>query len=906
MSRSASRRSQALLCGRGAQLAALDGAARETGGRGRLLLVTAPPGGGKTALLRAAVHGWRTAGTQVLTWSAGRRTTAAGAGDPYGFGVLGRLMRTHVERSGQSPLAGPLARITAPGPRVTDQVRALREAVAALTARASTVLAIDDADAIPAPALVLSAARGPGCLVVAACRTGGPAAEQLRPIADAVMDLPEFSESEVAEFLHRQHGAPPDPGLTGALREALGPLFGNPGTVTELSADLATGGRLRVLRGHLCLKEPHAAIALPETHPLWGRLRQAGEDAVRLAVIVSAVRLTVDDLPLLEDAVRADHKVSGRLLDELDRAGVLRVDADGVIAPVCPAAGARLRQSAGPVALARLHRAFAAALLRRAGTGGRADHAVLADRLTSAGDTVPAGALPTVWLTRAAASAGEQDADRAARWLLAAARHAGRTALSGRLLTRLAPMLVRTGQYRELGELSAAVAACDRSWAASTPSQRRDAAVAGLLAGLHTGSPIPARLRGALPDDAGLAAMRDCWLPGDPAAAVPPETGEDRAAGGDLEPSTLLPASEVARMAGAVSVRPDFAARRPEPFDQALIAAGTTGDLGGVLHHVLGPRYGAPVEGPLSAYRRLLDHHAEGALGRVLSAARELELSGAPTTTGHQLARIYAADALLMQGDRRRAETWLGAVPAEPPYLAFHAWARCGAALGGDDPPEQRAALHDGWAAFRRQRTAGPRFGLDQLLLRVAALTARLADEAMAAALREEAHAVARTRAPWLLRETVLLVRAVVDRDAGAAHAGLLLARRRGHRLTLLEACLCLGALLDDPRSCLHEAYELARSIDAAPPRSRVLALMRERGVGIPRPRRDDDRASISEARIITLIQAGLTNRQVALRLGISEKTVEYHLTRIFARTGHRSRVELVAASLAGSLRPAS
>jgi DNA-binding CsgD family transcriptional regulator len=38
------------------------------------------------------------------------------------------------------------------------------------------------------------------------------------------------------------------------------------------------------------------------------------------------------------------------------------------------------------------------------------------------------------------------------------------------------------------------------------------------------------------------------------------------------------------------------------------------------------------------------------------------------------------------------------------------------------------------------------------------------------------------------------------------------------------------------------------------------------------------------------------------MHLGISEKTVENSLTRLFARTGLRSRVELAAATVGGDL----
>jgi DNA-binding NarL/FixJ family response regulator len=63
---------------------------------------------------------------------------------------------------------------------------------------------------------------------------------------------------------------------------------------------------------------------------------------------------------------------------------------------------------------------------------------------------------------------------------------------------------------------------------------------------------------------------------------------------------------------------------------------------------------------------------------------------------------------------------------------------------------------------------------------------------------------------------------------------------------------------------------------------------------------------SATELRIIELIRNGQTNRQIAAALWVSEKTVENHLTRLFARTGRRSRLDLAVASLEDRLVAAS
>ena len=59
-------------------------------------------------------------------------------------------------------------------------------------------------------------------------------------------------------------------------------------------------------------------------------------------------------------------------------------------------------------------------------------------------------------------------------------------------------------------------------------------------------------------------------------------------------------------------------------------------------------------------------------------------------------------------------------------------------------------------------------------------------------------------------------------------------------------------------------------------------------------PRRPSDR----EIQVIELVVAGSTNAEVGARLGLSEKTVESHLRRLFDRYGLQSRTELAVLAL--------
>ena len=98
----------------------------------------------------------------------------------------------------------------------------------------------------------------------------------------------------------------------------------------------------------------------------------------------------------------------------------------------------------------------------------------------------------------------------------------------------------------------------------------------------------------------------------------------------------------------------------------------------------------------------------------------------------------------------------------------------------------------------------------------------------------------------------------------------------------------------------LEHAHRALTSLDAepylAPVVVELIALARRPAPPGPRP---DRRLTAQELAVSRLVAAGLTNKEVAGRLVLSVKTIEYHLGNAFSKLDVRSRTQLV-----GVLRP--
>jgi DNA-binding CsgD family transcriptional regulator len=128
---------------------------------------------------------------------------------------------------------------------------------------------------------------------------------------------------------------------------------------------------------------------------------------------------------------------------------------------------------------------------------------------------------------------------------------------------------------------------------------------------------------------------------------------------------------------------------------------------------------------------------------------------------------------------------------------------------------------------------------------------------------------------------------------AGAAER--LAAALRGTSPALRVAAVVPPGRWHEPRSCD------VRVPDSAHPADLVTAMrLAQEGIAVagrpsvPCPGRHDQRLTGREAELLRVLCAGLSNEQIARRMRISRRTVEFHLTRIFRKLGVASRVEAV------------
>ncbi|MGD9736773.1 MAG: AAA family ATPase [Solirubrobacterales bacterium] len=271
---------------------------------------------------------------------------------------------------------------------------------------------------------------------------------------------------------------------------------------------------------------------------------------------------------------------------------------------------------------------------------------------------------------------------------------------------------------------------------------------------------------------------------------------------------------------------------------------------------------------------------ARGEPGDAARAAAESDrlYAGGEDGLGARMARQFNA-IVRFGGDPERLLTEVSAA-AEAPIAEIDP-----ARFSGLLPPLVRAAITVGrievaerWVARTEGRAA--RAGLPASAARAARgrteiMLARGEAEPAAALARAAAEAAAEA----VLRQEELELRLLAGR-------ALLAAGERDEAVTALRQVATTAAAARAVTTEEEAARELRRA------GSRVSAQTRRAAAAATS---DDGLAALTrrEREVAELVAAGGTNKEVAARLFLSEKTVEHHLSRVYAKLEVRSRVEL-------------
>jgi DNA-binding CsgD family transcriptional regulator len=396
-----------------------------------------------------------------------------------------------------------------------------------------------------------------------------------------------------------------------------------------------------------------------------------------------------------------------------------------------------------------------------------------------------------------------------------------------------------------------------------------------------------------------------------PAAHVPgartpaADRATDRAAGFGPVPSP----AEVRLLAAALGSHAEFErARRDLPPNALSDAAldrlrnsASYGDLAGALKAVLGDRYVEAGHSTAVQYHAMVREYLAGHWDSALSIARHIETRGRsnPAVGVGQLARALAAEIQLMRGELAHARAWLDLVPdcvAHPLVVRTRLNARFFSA-------HSHEAVDLAWRELREVRDSGLLAGTERVLQPIMKIGALQNNPAAMRLALTEMEALHKEMASPMAREAVFFGWGMAHRDADSALIAHRLVRQRGDVPLGVFYSQCLADLSDDPGPWLAESVRDARALGyGRPVRLEMERSARRRNLSVPRHRNAPNGLSEQDVRLIEMVSDGSTNRQIAARLTCSEKTVEQRLTRLFQRTGSRSRTELAAAWLDGSL----
>ena len=191
-------------------------------------------------------------------------------------------------------------------------------------------------------------------------------------------------------------------------------------------------------------------------------------------------------------------------------------------------------------------------------------------------------------------------------------------------------------------------------------------------------------------------------------------------------------------------------------------------------------------------------------------------------------------------------------------------------------------------SAERRERATGRCNGLAMVLAHQVEAALERGDAGAARDADDELQSFPSGEEAVALTMRQLLARAAVRADEDAAAAARELGARHGLAVDAAQALGLLGTSRADADLLVDAHVELGR-LGASVRQRPVARALRGLGRRVPTDRRRVDGLRPVEVDIVGLVAAGLSNRQIGQRTGLSPKTIEVYLSRIYAKTGHRS-----------------
>lgn len=872
------------------------------------VLVTGAPGSGRTSLLDAAA---------ARRWRRVVRLDGPDLADLPSL-LAGFERERQPEPTGYEPPhqpAGQAVAGVAPA-RLLETVEALAAELLGAAGELPALVAVDDLH-LAAPtvqqllSLVILRCAGPVRFLLTACDSWPERSNALAdgapvPGVSTRLGLAPLSLDELVELAGQRLQAVPDDRLMARIDTDLGSCAGLPGPVLEL-LDAARDSRVLVSAGRAFLLDRTVPLAFGPASAAGTRLAGLGPDAVAVYGVLSELGML---RPREIDTVGSVLGLRGERVAEAVRSlcdSGLVSDQSGRLRPAVPALAAQ-----PPLPGALVDAVCVAILSRFPGLVG-SDPPRAADLLVR---SRPTEVTPDRGAALIELAAIEQDSAplRAARWCALVALHGSRPELREQGGTAELTALSAAGAWQRCAtrarqllatELSPAgiVAATSRLHYALCELGLDAEAEASLTAAM---APLPeqvgqqmagyrARLAITTGDFGRAEALLRDQLATDQ-AAWPAQFGMlilDGIAGRGSQLRTRQQ-----RLAQAARVRAD-----PTAADQALTAIGT-GDFRSAELALLTVTH--PLDGVLRCHRDAVQALAGGRWDDVVRAACEVPaypVSGLVRYSA-SVTRLLAAEVSLRRGDLIGAAEWL--LPTEPelPFGFLVDWVRAGLAAAAGRPGEAVAVA---LAGADRAAAAGHGAGLDVLYLRAieAAVEGSVEPageprggqvEHAVTALSELSDRLDTVHSKYCLARSLALAR----RDPVAADRALALAGELGQPYESARSQLTAAGLGSRPEEHLHAAYLSFQQLGAQPGLLACSRLLTELGLSKPAAERSTQATDVRTTAVLELVALGLTNSQIARRVGLSEKSVERYVRELIRQAGVRSRVGLARAWIGG------